>query len=686
MKKATLLILFYSITCCSSLFSQTSLQIHPADKTRVDNSSAQAQAHMFEMCQTELKYAIKDPEAYSDAKMEKIRKLLAGENLAYWETYALTEIYKNGYIQNPLKIITATRTLTDILEIINNNFKTKDKNQKQWGFLYTIVDFVSEKFFVTDKDDYDAEQITKILTSIAVAYGEKVLDIDGNMDQKQEVSNDLLLTDNLSRSRGLAAIESLVKRTDGNLSYKALEAIAYIANSEKQRQGQSTELSNIESLNILHGLVYYNPLSGSPTLNSVVDINRGIRNETEQQQATAIMYIGMLGDNSFLNNYLNFGQNKMAKNTAAQLLGKELPHPYHGVLSTVNKAVSTLHDLAIMTAVPKVSWAEIPFSASTSEGWATSKLINPSYSNSFSDIGGLNYKINPSINGLATASLQIPKMMEFIPYVSTQWWSIPSALKNVETMKALFYIVRAIPGTAIIIDQSNMYKIDAVNNKVTKIDNIGTIDKNKAYVAISMTLSDGRTIEYLIWVETQAEAKSISEYVESSALLNEGITININTKNISPSNVEIKPEATLPYTLNPATESSINKILKTSNLNIKEQTDILNAFKSRTSLASPKVINKFIDGNTIYSNVEVFTNPNGSTVLKVVRGLSTSNGIVNFTRTFTYGLDGQVKESSYLQDLATGSKATALANEVAEDLDTKITEYNNFCKDLTPRI
>ncbi|MEI6093464.1 MAG: hypothetical protein WCQ47_07265, partial [bacterium] len=424
-------------------------------------------------------------------------------------------------------------------------------------------------------------------------------------------------------------------------------------------------------------------LAGKPNVNCVVDINRTTRNETEKQQATAMMYLGMLGDNDFLNSYSAFGQNKMALNTAAQFLGKELPHPYYGVLSTVGNVFSTLHDVGLMTSFPKAaSLTEVSFSAS--EGWATSKLISPT-ANAFSDVSGLQYTINPSMGGAATATLQIPKMMEFMPYVSTQMWSIPSALKSAEAMKALFYIVRVVPSTAIIIEESGTYKMDAVNKTVRKIENLSALDKSKAYVAVSITLPDGKTIEYLIWTNTSAEASKVIEYIKASGTVNPGLIANIKTSDLTPTGLAQTP--TLSNSVLPAkTENTINKILKASNLNIKEQTDILNAFKSRTSLASPRVINKFIDGNTIYSNVEVFTNPNGATVLKITRGLSTSNGIVNFTRTFTYGVDGQVKETSSIQDADAGAKATALTDAVADGLDEAITEYNNYCNSFTPKI
>ncbi|MEI6093147.1 MAG: hypothetical protein WCQ47_05625, partial [bacterium] len=261
MNKVKLFGLFYIFIFCTGLFAQTNFQtqtnnqIHVADKTKVDNSGPEAQAHMYETCQTELNYAKQDPEKYVDSKLLKIRSLLADQNLYYWETYALTELFRNAAIQNPNKIFLAAREATDVLELVNENLSSQDKNKKQWGFLYTIVDFVSEKFFVADKNAYDAEQLTKILASIAVGYGEKTLDIDGSIGKQEQTANTLLDINNTSRSRGLAAIQELVERTDAELSYKALEALACIANAEKQKLGQTANIKDIESINILHWLV-----------------------------------------------------------------------------------------------------------------------------------------------------------------------------------------------------------------------------------------------------------------------------------------------------------------------------------------------------------------------------------------------------------------------------------------------
>ena len=138
-------------------------------------------------------------------------------------------------------------------------------------------------------------------------------------------------------------------------------------------------------------------------------------------------------------------------------------------------------------------------------------------------------------------------------------------------------------------------------------------------------------------------------------------------------------------TLSVQTINKINNLLKNSNLSFKEQVDILNAFKSRTSLASPKVLTKFMDGNGIYSNVEVFTNPNGSTVLKIVRGLSSQGGIINFARNFTYDVNGNLVERDSV-DYADGSGVITLDKETADLLEEEISEYNRFCKDLTPKI
>ncbi|MEI6080451.1 MAG: hypothetical protein WCQ53_07445, partial [bacterium] len=90
----------------------------------------------------------------------------------------------------------------------------------------------------------------------------------------------------------------------------------------------------------------------------------------------------------------------------------------------------------------------------------------------------------------------------------------------------------------------------------------------------------------------------------------------------------------------------------------------------------------FMDGNSVYTNIEVFTNPNGATVLKITRGLSTSAGLINFNINFTYDADGNVTRTNELEDAANATQKVAVTDEAAADLDKKISDYNNNCKNL----
>ena len=693
------LLLLIPAFCVNALAQSISVHptpVNPADKTYVDMSKEKNQAQMFQACQAELKVALQDPEKYIEAKTDKIHKLLANnETLAYWETYALSQILKSGMVTDPNKIFTLSKTTTDILEVINEEIQNNNKTKNTWGFVYAVTDFVHGLFHVADKKEADATQLIEILSNIAIGYGEKALDINNELERPTQEEQPLLLNMNIemSRSRGIAAIQQTGMILDYNLSSAALEALAHIAGSEKQR---IADPKKIEAIKALEHLAYYNPLALEPHPDCVVDIQRSDRNCIAKKQAQAVGYIGMLGDVDFLTEYMKFGSNKDAINIAATYLGKEAPYPYYGLLNGVNNLITTLKDFAIMTSSSGISWESIPFSDGPS--WAETKLINPGNMNAFSEVPELNYTINPSIGGTAIATLQIPTMAESIPFISTQWWTIPEALKSAEMIKALFYIVRVVPSVALLMDGSTIYKIDAINKKVIVLSNPSEIDKTKSYVTVTVTLADGKTLKYMIWTTDANDRQNIIDYTKSSSSINPGVKIDVKYSDNHLPAAQIQSPALTPRSISKLaattnisnnislqTENRINSLLKNSNLSFKEQFDILNAFKSRSSLSSPKVLTKFMDGNAIYSNVEVFTNPNGATALKIVRGLTSSDGIINFVRNFIYDVNGKLVEKDSI-DYADGSGSIALDSETAETLESDISQYNNFCKNFTPKI
>ena len=697
-------ILFFIFAFCLNSHAQTISkmdQTKVADKTAVDMTGSKLQAQMFETCQAELERAKLDPEKYLTEKEEKINNMLADAGpLAYWETYALSELLKTGSIKDAQKVNSIARCTTDVLELVNEHLKSADKNGKDWGFLYTIVDFISQKFYSASDYDVYASELSSILTSIAVGYGEKSLDIDGNLADKPAITDysiskfGIISPDDLSKSRGLAAIEYLSKRTDDKVAPSAMESLMIIASAEKAKYetmlAQATadnttapSKTNIESISILKGLAYYNPFAFGPTYFTVIDTQRGEKNAIEYKQAQAVAYLGMLGETEFLNNYLSTGTNKLAQNNAALFLKKDAPNPYYNVTSTIGNGLMTVRDLGMMSAYPEVAWETTSFSAA--DGWASSKLVNPSYVREFSDVSEYSVKINSGLDGVGIATWQIPAMSEFIPFVSNQCWTIPAAIKSTAVMKSFLYIVRAIPTTAILVDQGKMYKIDVTNKKVTLMDNAAAtaVDKNKSYITVVITLADGTKVNYLIWANTKADSQEVLNYIASTGAANPGIKAEINYRGPS----QMSPTKTLAKTpvntdLTAATEKQITDILDKCNLSVKEQTNILDAFKSRTSLSNPESVTKFMDGNSVYTNIEVFTNPNGATVLKVVRGLSTSTGLINFNINFTYDADGNVTRTNEIEDAANAAQKTAVTDKVAADLDEKISDYDKNCKNL----
>ena len=701
-KTFTLLFIF---TVCLNAHAQTISKIDEpqvVDKTYVDMTGPKLQAQMFETCQVELKRAKLDPEAYITEKADKIRNMLADAGpLAYWETYAISELLRTGSIKDAQLVNSITRSAVDVLELVNDHLKSADKNGKTWGFLYTIVDFISQTFYSASDYDVYASQLSSILTSIAVGYGEKALDIDGNLAERPADVDytfsklAIMSPDDLSKSRGLAAIEYLSKRTDDQVAPSAMESLMIIASAEKAKYetmlAQATadnttapNKTNIESISILKGLAYYNPFAFGPTYFTVIDTQRGEKNAVEQKQAQAVAYLGMLGETEFLNNYLSTGTNKLAQNNAALFLKKDAPNPYYNITSTIGNGLMTVRDLGLMSAYPEVAWETTSFSAA--DGWANSKLVtNPSYVREFSDVSGYSVKINSGLDGVGVATWQIPAMSEFVPFVSNQCWTIPAAIKSTAVMKSFLYIVRAIPTTAILVDQGKMYKIDAVKKTVTVMSkaDAAALDKNKSYITVVITLSDGTKVNYLIWADSEADSQNVLNYIASSGTMNPGIKAEINYKGQTQTPPAKTPAKTPVSTdLSAATEKQITDILDKCNLSVKEQTNILDAFKSRTSLSNPESATKFMDGNSVYTNIEVFTNPNGATVLKITRGLSTSAGLINFNINFTYDADGNVTRTNELEDAANATQKVAVTDEAAADLDKKISDYNNNCKNL----
>ncbi len=95
-------------------------------------------------------------------------------------------------------------------------------------------------------------------------------------------------------------------------------------------------------------------------------------------------------------------------------------------------------------------------------------------------------------------------------------------------------------------------------------------------------------------------------------------------------------------------------------------------------------------GNTIATSVEIVTTADGVMALNIVRTLATGGQLIDYYRTFTRGLNGQVLEDAKTIQYPATAKASAkeipLEIPYAMELDAAIANYNNYCKDMTPKL
>ncbi len=671
--------------------------VHVADKTRVDNSYIEAQILYEENCRKELAIALADPEKYLDMMIPKIQRLLMNESpLYYFEAHALSSVLELGLIKDLGKVRKLTALTTSVLETIYDNLKKEDKKQDQWGFIYVMADFVGRTFFSVDKHESDASYLMEILSSVAIGYGEEALDLDGVLNKEPRTTSEILkhpIINNgyepQTKIKGLAIIESFARRTEDYLSFKAQSRIFNIAVAEKER---NPEKKDIESVEILENLAYSNPLLNGPTYGSVVDLWAGDRNLIAQQQTQAVVYLGVLGEKGFLNDYYqpSGASNKTAQNVVAYFLGKEEPYPYHEMISSITDFVVQAKDLALMTS--SVKWSTLPFSAgsNTVEGWASSKLVNSKPVYSFSDVEGMTININSGFGGGAgTAVLEIPQASNIFSTVySFQPWTIPNVIKNSGAMNSLFYIVRVVPSVAYMVDQYGTYSIDAVNRVVKPITTapLSKTKETQSYVTITVTLPDGKRVDYLVLVNNQAEKDIIAAYTANT--FGAGLTIEVNYDNVfTPNNASYSSRSKNSMSkidLNPGTETQINLALENAGLSPAEQAKFFNAFKNGTNLSGSNSAIKFIDSNAMVSSVQVSVNRSGQVVLSIVRTISGVDGFVEFARDFSYSAsDTKVKEASKVSD---AEGATALSSEVAAEAESDYSDYNNNCKGITPSL
>ena len=676
---------------------QQSVMFHPADATRVDHSYIDAQIMYEENCRKELEIALADPEKYLDMMISKIQRLLMNENsLYYFEAHALSSVLEAGLIKDLSKVRKLTALTTSVLETIYDNLRKEDKKEDQWGFIYVMSDFVGRTFFSVDKHESDASYLMEILSSVAIGYGEEALDLDGVLSKEPRTTSEILKHPIINHGyepqtkvKGLAIIESFARRTEDYLSFKAQARIFNIAVAEKER---NPEKEDIECVEILENLAYSNPLLNGPTYGSVVDLWAGDRNLIAQQQTQAVVYLGVLGEKDFLNNYYqpSGASNKTAQNVVAYFLGKEEPYPYHEMISSITDFVVQAKDLALMTS--SVKWSTLPFSAgsNTVEGWASSKLVNSKPVYSFSDVEGMTINVNSSFGGGAgTAVLEIPQASSIFSTVySFQPWTIPNVIKNSGAMNSLFYIVRVVPSVAYMVDQYGAYSIDAVNRIVKPITEhpLSKTKEAQSYVTITVTLPDGKRVDYLVLVKTQADKDIIAAYTANT--FGAGLTVEVNYDNVfTPNTASFSSHPTSNVSkieLNPEMETQISLALENAGLSPAEQAKFFNAFKNGKDLSGSNAAIKFIDGNSMVSSVQVSVNRSGAIVLSIVRTISGVEGFLEFTRDFSYSAsDTKVKEDSKVSD---AEGATALSSEVAAEAESDYSDYNNNCKGITPSL
>ena len=717
MRKQTVLVftlIFLTFTTTVELNAQTqkapkfpigeAKPIAPAVHTGVDMTSRNFKIEAKENCEAELKYALLDPNKYVDAKIKRIELLTVGLPLAYWETAALSEILRQGKVDDQRVSALAKMTI-HVTENLIENIKAEDRDTKSFGplhtmhdFTYVVVDYFKREFFLIgnekendgsqrefafakNRDEVDIAQLAQILTGISVGYGECALNIDGDAD----ITAPREFTGYEGNNKGLKAIFDLAGRIEDK---QAMEALAYIAAAEMKRNKVSgvekVDTRNMESITMLETLTSFDPLYDGTNKLCVIDYERGKREIVEQKQALAVAYLGILGQDDFLKRYLSSTENRTGANVAAHFLGQELPYPYRALSLAVGNILMDVHDFGLMTLFPEVNGLEVPFSASNTagDGWAMGKLVNNPGTDvvQFSEVSGPSYSINPGADGVATATLTIPEMTNAIPLVSSQWWAIPAKLKSIQTLTSLFYIIRVLPTIALMVDKSGTYSIDANNKLVSLLNENPVIDATKSSVSITVTFRNGETIKYIIWVANVAEAQRILNYVNGILSKNPGV-FNVDIKSDVKDGNKPVTKHSPSTTLDAKMESRITSALKNSNLSLAKQSEFLNAFKSRMSLASPKITTTFADGNVIYSNVEVSTNSAGITILKITRSFMTANGLVNFVRTFEVAADGKVKEKAEGND---GTSSLPLTVDDAEGLETEISTYSDFCKETAP--
>jgi hypothetical protein len=458
-----------------------------------------------------------------------------------------------------------------------------------------------------------------------------------------------------------------------------------------------------ETVDYLMALAHYDPHFGEPRGGCIVDLDYGKDRSTEENQAQAVLSLaGMYASinearNPVMKKYIeNFLQmtstscNKTSANIAAIALGVDLPHPNNGIYKTINDVLVGARNLSIMTMMP----AKNPIASFKNFGANTTRTTSTVTESAYLFSEG------------KTLSLIAPTMSPLrasvsIPFVTSNVWQIPTVIINSEKlMNAIFIMTRIIYSGALIKTQTGVFYIDAKNAQIleeleakAKVKEIEAISKNPIYVEIS---NGAENIQYVIELKGQAHLEQIMEHLRLLSIVNQGTSFKIWDKNnnfLNPNNPVMPRTTSIPNSVSEiptTTLNTISKLLQDAGVSPAMEAEVINAFKNGLSFVAPRTAESFMGGNTIATSVEIITAANGTIALNITRTLASGGELIDYYRTFTRTIDGSVLEEAKVltHPAIAGTKPEVLPLEIpyAMELDAAIANYNNYCKDFTPKL
>jgi hypothetical protein len=449
------------------------------------------------------------------------------------------------------------------------------------------------------------------------------------------------------------------------------------------------EISEKEVIDYLMELAYYDPHALEPTKFEVVPLTYFEDRATEEAQAQALlslaaMYTSMNEANQpVIKEYIGSFLHGVAQNKSNSLaLGLELPYPNHGIYKTITDVVGAAYVLAWSTMIP----AKTPVKTPTFTKFGNVYKLEKS---------AVMYYEGNAFSMVATGVSPL-RATRSIPFVTSATWQIPTAVINSEKlMNSVFTMTRVIGTTGALINtDAGTFFIDTKTNQIlteadakAKTKNIEAIKNNPVFIEIS---TGTESYQYVIGVNGITHFEDIIEHLRLLSIANPNVRIKItdkNNRNINPNNpVNFNKPIEVPsQTLN-----KISTLLQDVGVSPAMEAEIINAFKNGLSFASPRIAESFMGGNTIATSVEVVTTANGTIVLNIIRTLANGSELVDYYRTFTRSADGRVSENARVitHPALAGAKTDVLPLTIpyAGELDAAIANYNNFCKDITPKL